>query len=211
MSTLMNLLLLTLVTGAVVTLGATLAVRWAWRHTRAVMIGRLRRIIAPRQGLASLASSGGAAFHAGSLTSAARVRGQAAVPGPGREVAVVRRDLRADIAGADRAVSTGGKAGRPVEGLDNIVRRLREQAWALDVDLALIASEPDRRTRRHLLAAQTDRVVLLRRACGEVRRGVLIAGSANTAPLLHSTVEELNEEVTALALRARAYAELSGH
>jgi hypothetical protein len=221
MSTLLHLLLWTLVICAVLTAGATLFLRWVGRRIRRATTAWLERISARVQGRASLASPGGGdsrwfvadgqASLAGSLTSAARVRVQAVVPGAGREVAVVRHGLRTDIAGAHRAVSTGVQAGRPVEGLNGIVRRLREQARALDVDLAVIASEPDRRTRRQLLAAQSDRVTLLRCACAEVRRGVLVAGSATTAPPLHSMVDDLNEEITALGLRARAYAELSGH
>jgi hypothetical protein len=113
------------------------------------------------------------------------------------------------VTGAIRAVAAGRQAGRPVEALGSIARRLDEQARALDVDLAVIAAEPDPRSRSRLLAAQEDRVILLRRACAEVRRGVLLAGTATTAPLLASMVDELNDEVILLGLRARAYAELT--
>jgi hypothetical protein len=122
----------------------------------------------------------------------------------------VRRDLITDVIGAQRAVAVGRDAGRPVHGLDSIVRRLSEQARALDVDLRVVAAEPDRGLRRRLLAGQAERVALLRHACGQVRQGVLLAGSATTAPLLGPLVEELDEELLALGLRAHAYRELVG-
>ncbi|MCU1593754.1 MAG: hypothetical protein JWO12_1146 [Frankiales bacterium] len=219
MSTLLHLLLWTLVTVATPTVVAALTVRWAWRRTRRAVLSRLQqlgvratrplRLSAPLAGSRLLPAAGTSLTR--SLSAPMRVRARAAVPGPGREVAVVRRALRADVAGADRSVSTGRQAGRPVEGLGSIVRRLREQAHVLDVDLAVIASEPDRRVRQQLLRTQDGRVLLLRRACAEVRRGVLLAGSATTAPLLSSMVDDLNDEVIALGLRARAYAELTGH
>jgi hypothetical protein len=219
MNALLHVLLWTLLTAAAVTAAAAFTFRWVWRRTRRAVTSRLEQLSArarqdrtssARSQRSRLVSASGTSL-AASVTAPARVKARAAVPGPGRDVAVVRRDVRAEVTGAERAVSTGRQAGRPVEGLGSIVRRLREQAHALDVDLAVIASEPDRRIRRQLLAAQGERVVLLRRACGEVRRGVLLAGSATTAPLLSSMMNELNDEVIALGLRARAYAELTGH
>ncbi|MGZ6827875.1 MAG: hypothetical protein ACXVGH_13895, partial [Mycobacteriales bacterium] len=139
----------------------------------------------------------------------AGLRTGAALLGPGRDVAVARRDLRAEVTGAKRAVAAGRQARRPVDGLDSIVRELRAQAHALDVDLSVIATEPDRGIRRQLLAAQQERIALVRRACGQVRRGVVLAGAATTAPLLRAVVDELNDEVLGLGLRARAYAELT--
>lgn len=196
MTTLLHLLLWALLSAAAVTAAAVLTVRWAWRRTRRALTTRLAELTrrAPRQ-----------------PSLAARLREGAALLGPGREVAVVRRDLRAEVTGAERAVTAGRLARRPVDGLDSIVRGLRDQAHALDVDLAVIASEPDGRVRRQLLAAQQERLSLLRHACGQVRHGVVLAGAATTTPLLRSTVDELNEEVVALRLRARAYAELTGH
>jgi hypothetical protein len=94
--------------------------------------------------------------------------------------------------------------------MDSVVRRLMEHARQLDVDLLVVAAEPDALERRRLLAAQADRVALLRRAFGEVRRGVLLAGSTSTWPLLTSMVADLNDEIIALGLQAQAYQEMSG-
>jgi hypothetical protein len=127
-----------------------------------------------------------------------------------REVATVRRDLLADLTGAKRAVAAGREAGRPMARLDSVVCRLTEQARQLDVDLLVVAAEPDPLERRGLLAAQADRVALFRRACGEVRRGVLLAGSTSTGPLLTSMGADLNDEIFALGLQAQAYQEPPG-
>jgi hypothetical protein len=181
MTTLVTLLLWTVLVSALLVGTAVLTVRWAWRRTRRAV----------------------------SVAVSARTnRVRAVVPGPGREVAALRRDLQADVAGAGRAVTAGRQAGRPVEALGGITRRLAEQARALDVDLAVIGAEPDRSARRQLLAAQQERVALLRRSCAQVRRGVLLAGSVTTAALLPSLVADLDDEVVLLGLRARAYAEL---
>jgi hypothetical protein len=127
-----------------------------------------------------------------------------------REVATVRRDLLADLTGAKRAVAAGREAGRPMARLDSVVCRLTEQARQLDVDLLVVAAEPDPLERRGLLAAQADRVALFRRVYGEVRRGVLLAGSTSTGPLLTSMGADLNDEIFALGLQAQAYQEPPG-
>lgn len=88
--------------------------------------------------------------------------------------------------------------------------RLAEQARRLEVDLAVIANEPDRTTRQKLLEAQRERVSLIHRACSEVRRAVLLSGNITTASLLREMESDLNDEVIALAFQAQAYAELSG-
>lgn len=151
-----------------------------------------------------------AAVHGWARHPAAAVHLWAVLPGPGRAIARVRRELALDVRGARRAVTAGRDAGRPVQGLQSVLARLTEQARALDVDLAVIGNEPDRLARQRLLGAQAERLTLLRRACAEVRRAVLLAGSVSTQGLLRSMENDLNDEVIALALRARAYVELTG-
>lgn len=187
----LHLLMWMLAVGLLLVGISVLTIRWAWRRARRAVTRRLR------------------AVGAGGSNPAGVVWLRAASPGAGRAVAIVRRDLRRDVTGAVRAVDVGRRAGRPVEALGAIARRLDEQAKVLDVDLAVLAAEPDPRTRRRLLAAQEGRISLLRRACGEVRRGVLLAGTTTTAPLLASMVDDLNDEIILLGLRARAYAELT--
>lgn len=132
------------------------------------------------------------------------------LPRSGRDVALVRRDVRRDLTGAARAVTAGRKAGRPVQMLDSVVRRLSAQAHALDVDLQVIGAEPDRRVRRQLLAAQEEPVRVLRRACAQIRRGVMLAGAATNEPLLGGLKDDLDDEMVTLGLRARVYRELAG-
>lgn len=135
---------------------------------------------------------------------------QAWLPGPARQVAAVRRDVRRDVAAAVRAVQAGRAAGRPVDELVPLTGRLRRAAANLDLDLSVIGSEPAAADRRELLAAEGQRIAVLGRSCGQVRRAVLLAGSATTGPLLPQLVDELDDQLVRLSLWAQAHAELSG-
>ena len=214
MSTLLHLMLWITVTLTGLAVGTVLIARWAWRRVRGAAAARLGNVVRSFpsgrscRGRRRTSSDSDFSVPAGFGTPAG-VRLRAAIPGAGRDVAIIRRDLRADVAAAGRAVSAGRQAGRPVDGLAGIVRRLQEQGAHLDIDLSIIGTEPDRHIRRRLLAAQDERVALLRRACGDVRRGVLLAGGVTTGPLLQPVVDDLNDEVTALGLWASAYAELT--
>jgi len=57
--------------------------------------------------------------------------------------------------------------------------------------------------------AHAERVTLIRRACAEVRGALLVGGSAANDADLNAIVEDINHQVTALDLRARAYRDLS--
>jgi len=191
---------------------AVLTVRWAFRRARRALLARVTAVLgrgrqaASRPGPDPLLAQAARLLTARTSATAAPIR--ACVPGPGREVALMRRDLAREVGGAARAVTAGWRDGRPVEGLASIVGRLSQQARSVDVDLAVAAAEPDRGARGALLAAQAERLVLIRRACMQVRRGVTLAGSATTAPLLDAVLEELDDEVVALGLRVDAYREL---
>jgi hypothetical protein len=212
MSTLLQLLLWMIMTATVGMVVAFLTVRWAARRVRSRLAARLSvrfPTIGWRGPALATSMTEAASSAADSITAPARVRVRAKVPGPGRQVAAVRRDLLGDLAGVKRAVAAGRDAGRPVAGLDSVVRRLTEQARQLDVDLVVVAAEPDALERRRLLAGQADRVALLHRAYADVRLGVLLAGSTSSVPLLTSMVADLNDEIVGLGLQAQAYQELS--
>lgn len=215
--TLLLVLLGFLLAVAVLAVAARAGFRWLVRRGRRLCSDCLQRLAPPssRRRLSAterpvglrpaLRSSGpGCVAHP-----AVAVHLHAALPGPSGAIARVRRELARDVRGAGRAVTAGRAAHRPVEGLQSVLARLAEQARALDVDLAVIGNEPDRRARQRLLAGQAERLTLLRRACAEVRRAVLLSGSISTRELLRSMENDLNDEVIALALRARAYAELT--
>lgn len=135
---------------------------------------------------------------------------QSWLPGRSHAVAGLRCDLHRDVRGATQAVAVGLEAGRPVQSLSAVANRLQRSAASIDVDLAIIAAEPDVSRRRDLLAEQHERIETVRRACEQVRRGVLLAGSATTGPLLPGVVDDLNDEVIRLGLWARAHHELQG-
>ena len=135
----------------------------------------------------------------------------ARLPGPKREVAQVRRDLQREMRGAAQAVHLGLRDGRPVAPLARLVGHLQRSATELDTDLAVVAADPDRSRQASLVAEQQPRIDALLRACEQVRRGVLLAGSAASGPLLPGILDELDDEVIRLGLWAQAHRELNGH
>jgi len=218
MQTLMQLLLIAAVVALLLAVTGVLLVRHAVRRVRRTARLWLLDVTARRAGMwsggqvrASTPSelSGPAGDALTAITSGTALSARAWLPGPGREVAAVRRDLHRDMTGTSRAVAAGRAAGRPVHDLEWSLSRLAEQARALDVDLVIIAAEPDRIARRRLLEAHAERVTLIRRACAEVRGALLLGGSAANDADLNAIVEDINHQVTALDLRARAYRDLS--
>ncbi|MGB8652037.1 MAG: hypothetical protein WCD35_15395 [Mycobacteriales bacterium] len=133
------------------------------------------------------------------------------LPGPARTVPALRRDLHRDVQGALHAVAVGARAGRPVEELAVLAGRLRARVGALDVDLAVLAAEPDENRRQVLLAGQQERVEQVRRGCAQVRQGVLLAGAATSGEQLGSADDlaaDLADEVSRLGFWAGAHREL---
>lgn len=134
-----------------------------------------------------------------------RLRGL--VPGPQQELAALRSGLRRDVSGTVAAVGSAARGGRPLPQLVGLARQVQEHARALDVDLAVLAAEPDTAVRQHLLQRQAGRIAELRAACAQLREGVLVAGTLHgSLPGLHA---ELAEELAGLRLQAQAYDELS--
>ena len=134
---------------------------------------------------------------------------RAYVPGAAGAVARVRRDLHRDVAATSRALRAARKSGRRVDGLDSSVAVLVQQARELQLDLRIIAAEPDRRVRDQMLAAHAARATLIQRACARVRTALLEQGSGAHESTLQRIVEEIDDAVTAASLRVRAYRELS--
>lgn len=223
MSTVLHVLVMLTVLGALAFAVTTVVViRHAIRRLRDLrhaLRARMGAVAGPRgpsqpsrraSGVAIASGSSKVRHAADTLLAGAAVQARASLPGPGQEVGQIRRDLRRDLAATARCISAGLAAGRPIHSLETILGRLSECARALEVDLTVIAAEPDRAVRRRLLAAQREPTDLLRRACAQVRRGVMIGGSTTTEPLLSDVVADLNDEVIALELRAQAYHELAG-
>jgi hypothetical protein len=134
---------------------------------------------------------------------------RAVLPGPTRSIAALRWELTRDADAATRAVAAGIAAGRPVEQLHGATRRVVGVARETCLDLAVIGSEPDRAVRDALMIEQTDRIQALRRACAQIRRGVLLAGGTSTATLPRHLLDELDEEIDRLRLCAEAYHHLT--
>ncbi len=199
MSTLLSLLLLTFILGLVATVGVAVLCVWGVRRLGRATRARLAAVERPiRPPVLALPPSRGL------------VEVRAWLPGPARQVTAVRRDLGRDVAAAVRAVRAGRTAGRPVEELVPLTSRLRRAAAELDLDLSVIAGEPDAVGRGDLLAAEGERIAVLRRSCSQLRRAVLLAGSTTSGGQLPRLVGEVDDELVRLGLWAQAHDELLG-
>lgn len=131
------------------------------------------------------------------------------LPGQSRAVWALSRDLDRDVASAGFAVRAAEHAGRPVQELEGCVALLAEHARDLQLDLRVIAAEPDAAVRTELLSEHAARVSLIRQACANVRAAVLSGGSVSRQPVLERIVTDVNDAALAVRLRAAAYRELS--
>jgi hypothetical protein len=144
----------------------------------------------------------------GALTGA-YVSARAWLPGPARAVWALCRDLDRDVASAVFAVRAAKQHGRPVQELEGAVAMLTEPARDVQLDLRVIAAEPDAAVRAQLLSAHAARAGLIRQTCANVRAAVLDGGSVSRQPVLERIVTDVNDAALAVRLRAAAYRELS--
>lgn len=216
MQTLLEVLLITcLVTFVLVVMGVLIA----WHAVR-----RLRRTARIRLAAAGISACRAASNRLagawsptrgpgpdrlGALAGGAYVAARAWLPGPARAVWMLCRDLDRDVASAVFAVRAADQAGRPVQELEDCVARLTEHAREVQLDLRVIAAEPDAAARAHLLSGHAARVSLIRQTCANVRSAVLSGGSVSRQPVLERLVTDVNDAATAVRLRAAAYRELS--
>lgn len=135
---------------------------------------------------------------------------RAVIPGPAQAVYAMRERVRRELTSARDALGAARAAGRPTGAFEPSLARLVQTANQLDLDLAIIAGEPDHRAREALLAEQRERLEQFARACHQVRRGAVLAGGPDADGTLARTATELAEEVERLRLRAQAFRDLSG-
>jgi len=221
MQTVLELFLIAcLVSFALVVSGVVIAWRGVRRLRRtarirlaALGLGAARRVASRRpDGTAAGAwpqpwgsGSGRLSEFAGGAYTSARAR----LPGPARAVWALSHDLDRDVVSAGFAVRAAGHAGRPVQELEGCVALLAEHARDLQLDLRVIAAEPDAAVRAALLAEHAAQVSLIRDACANVRTAVLSGGSVSRQPVLERIVTDVNDAALAVRLRAAAYRELS--
>jgi hypothetical protein len=122
---------------------------------------------------------------------------------------VLCRDLDRDVASAAFAVRAAEQAGRPVHEFDGCVAMLTEHAREVQLDLRVIAAEPDAAVRARLLSEHAARAGLIRQTCANVRAAVLSGGSVSRQSVLERIVADVNDAALAVRLRADAYRELS--
>jgi hypothetical protein len=136
---------------------------------------------------------------------------QSWVPGPTRPINGARLALQRDVMAATEAVGAGRKAARPVAQLRGPARVLRQAAADLDLDLAVIAGEPDSGARTALFDAQRERIETVHRVCRQLRNGVLLAAGDAGGVRVSVLSAELNDELELLRFRAIAYRDLMQH
>jgi hypothetical protein len=220
MQTMLEVLLITcLVSFALVVIGVVIgwrAVRRVRRTARvrlaAAAMRAARRAVSSRlDGLAGAWSPprGPGPDRLSALADGAYVSARAWLPGPARSVWVLCRDLERDVASAVFAVRAAEQAGRPVQELQGCLAMLTEHARDVQLDLRVIAAEPDAAVRAHLLSAHAARTSLIRQTCANVRAAVLSGGSVSRQPELERIVTDVNDAALAVRLRAAAYRELS--
>jgi hypothetical protein len=134
---------------------------------------------------------------------------QSLVPGATRPISALRLALQRDVIAATDAVDSGWEAGRPVAQLRGLAQGLRYAAAELDLDLAVISSEPNTGTRNALLADQRDRIDKLHLICAQLRHGVLLAGGEAGAVRVSAMRDALNDEIDLLRHRADALRDLA--
>ena len=221
MQTLLEVLLITCLVSLVL---VAAGVVFAWHAVRrlrrtarvrlaAAGISVARRAVSNRlDGLAgawSPPSRGPSPDRLGTLGDGAYVAARAWLPGSARAVWALCRDLDRDVASAVFAVRAAKQAGRPVEELEGSLASLTEHAREVQLDLRVIATEPDAAVRAGLLSAHAARAGLIRQTCANVRSAVLSGGSVSRQPVLERIVTDVNDAALAVRLRAAAYRELS--
>jgi hypothetical protein len=137
------------------------------------------------------------------------LRARCLLPTRTRRIDVLRLQLRHDLDTACSAVHAGMRVGRPVEQLLPICNDLRQAATQLDLDLLVTAAEPDPAHREAMLDGQAEPRGTFTQACAQLRQAVLVAGDPTADPLLARAVNDLQDEMDLLRLRAEAYRELS--
>jgi hypothetical protein len=147
--------------------------------------------------------------YGGEVVAASVLLARSWLPGPAADVTRVRLALQRDVTATWRSVRAARSAGRPVHEFERRMTTLAAHAEALQVDLQIIAAEPDSSAKARLLVAPLERADLIRHGCAQIRAGLLEHGSAATEPALHRLVDDINEAATGARLRASAFEELS--
>src|SRR6266498_3193639 len=103
------------------------------------------------------------------------LRAQTAPPGPARELAQLRLDLREVVEQTSAAVTATQAAGNPVGDLPGLSRRLEQVAPALDTELRVLQHDPDGAEVRVLLPALRARAGELNGSARAVRDAAAVA------------------------------------
>lgn len=126
------------------------------------------------------------------------LRAQTAPPGPARELAQLRLDLREVVGRTSTAVTATQAAGDPVGDLPGLCRRLQQVTVALDTELRLLEHDPDGADVRVLLPALRARAGELEGSARAVRDAAAAARHGMAEASLAELTADVDQEVAAL-------------
>ncbi len=121
-------------------------------------------------------------------------------PGARREVAALRRELAETVDATPHAVAVVQRATGSVGELPVLTRQLQRVAATLDVELQLLANEPDAREVARVLPAARARVDDVGHVARTIRRAAAAGLGAEHAAGVRLLGAEVEREVAALAL-----------
>jgi len=121
-------------------------------------------------------------------------------PGTRREVAALRRELAEIVDATPHAVAVVQRASGSVGELPLLTRRLQRVAATLDVELQLLANEPDAREVARVLPAARAGVDDVGRVARTIRRAAAAGLGAEHTAGVRMLSADVEREVAALAL-----------
>lgn len=136
-------------------------------------------------------------------------RSQGLPAGPGREIAQLRRDLRAGIASTELMISRSGTSG-PASDLGLILGGLTSAAQAIDTDLHAMERDPDPGQQRAGLALFRPQVQRLIEAASQTRLALTQTAAVEQEAQLQAVSAQVLAQTQALEAYRQAYRELGG-
>lgn len=129
--------------------------------------------------------------------------------GPAGELAALRLQVVSELSASGRAVAAG-QAGGPAAELPNLMARLTRAGSALDAQLRVLESEPDRAAMGAALPAARQGVAQLEATAARLRQAASLAGRELGGDDLAALSRDVDEQVTALSYYVQSYRELGG-
>lgn len=139
------------------------------------------------------------------------VRAKTSPPGPGRDLAQLRRDLSVSLHATEQ-MATATVEQQRITGFeaDSLLGTLRSTAAQVDADLAMLEHEPDPARQHIAVLTLRPQVHSLMAAAGRTRQGLNDAGSVDRQVALQLINDQVRDQTAALDAYLLAYRELGG-